>query len=86
VEEEKTMVNKVIVLGGGVAGLSAAHELMERGFQVKVYEKHEVAGGKARSVSVPGTGKHGNRDGGTRVSVLSQLLPARHGYHETHPL
>jgi uncharacterized protein with NAD-binding domain and iron-sulfur cluster len=29
---------RVAVLGGGVAGLSAAHELAERGFQVDVYE------------------------------------------------
>jgi 15-cis-phytoene desaturase len=29
---------KVIILGGGVAGMSAAHELIERGFEVSVYE------------------------------------------------
>jgi 15-cis-phytoene desaturase len=69
VEEEKTMASKVIVLGGGVAGMSAAHELVERGFQVTVYEKHEVAGGKARSVFVFGTGKNGNDD-----------LPGEHGF------
>jgi len=27
----------VAVLGGGVGGMSAAHELVERGFQVTVY-------------------------------------------------
>ena len=31
---------KVVVLGGGVAGLSAAHELVERGFEVEVYERN----------------------------------------------
>jgi uncharacterized protein with NAD-binding domain and iron-sulfur cluster len=50
------MAQKVIVLGGGVAGMSAAHELAERGFQVKVYEKKSIAGGKARSVLVSDTG------------------------------
>jgi uncharacterized protein with NAD-binding domain and iron-sulfur cluster len=46
-------MQKVIIIGGGVAGMSAAHELIERGFNVEVYERHEkYAGGKARSVDV----------------------------------
>src|SRR6185437_9934916 len=61
---------KVIVIGGGVAGMSAAHELAERGFEVEVYEhKKKYCGGKARSVNVPGNlpdkkplpGEHGFR-------------------------
>ena len=54
----------VAVLGGGVAGLSAAHELVERGFRVTVHEKRAVPGGKARSYPAPGTGlpaEHGFR-------------------------
>ncbi len=44
---------RVAVLGGGVAGMSAAHELAERGFQVDVYERQPTyVGGKARSVDV----------------------------------
>jgi uncharacterized protein with NAD-binding domain and iron-sulfur cluster len=43
----------VAVLGGGVGGLSAAHELVERGFSVTVYEKRAAAGGKARSYPTP---------------------------------
>ena len=46
------MNKKVIVLGGGVAGMSAAHELIERDFGVAVYEKLRIPGGKARSVEV----------------------------------
>ena len=43
------MTNKtVVVLGGGVGGLSAAHELAERGFQVRVFERKPMFGGKAR--------------------------------------
>lgn len=42
---------QVIVLGGGVAGLTAAHELAERGFQVSVYERRTELGGKARSIA-----------------------------------
>jgi uncharacterized protein with NAD-binding domain and iron-sulfur cluster len=43
----------VAVLGGGVGGLSAAHELAERGFSVTVYEKRALPGGKARSYPTP---------------------------------
>ena len=35
----------VAVLGGGVGGLSVAHELAERGFQVHVYERRAIFGG-----------------------------------------
>ncbi|MFF3323781.1 FAD-dependent oxidoreductase [Streptomyces sp. NPDC002889] len=58
----------VAVLGGGVAGLTAAHELAERGFSVTVYERRAL-GGKARSMDVPGSGKGGRRP-----------LPAEHGF------
>ena len=44
----------VAVLGGGVAGLSAAHELVERGFAVTVYEARDAPGGKARSIPYAG--------------------------------
>lgn len=56
----------VAVLGGGVGGLSAAHELAKRGFKVRVYEAREVFGGKARSIPVP--------DSGTTP------LPGEHGF------
>jgi uncharacterized protein with NAD-binding domain and iron-sulfur cluster len=58
---------KVVVIGGGVAGLSAAHELAERGFAVHVYERKAVFGGKARSIEfspaagVTLNGEHGFR-------------------------
>jgi uncharacterized protein with NAD-binding domain and iron-sulfur cluster len=59
----------VVILGGGAAGLSAAHELAERGFAVQVFEIRDVPGGKSRSVSVPGTAKGPRRD-----------LPGEHGF------
>lgn len=52
---------RVAVLGGGPAGLTAAHELSERGFDVTVYERRAL-GGKARSIAVPGTGRDGRPD------------------------
>ncbi|MFC4410112.1 FAD-dependent oxidoreductase [Chungangia koreensis] len=63
------MTEKVIILGGGVAGLSAAHELVERGFDVTIYEAKPILGGKARSVPVFGTGMLGRKD-----------LPGEHGF------
>jgi uncharacterized protein with NAD-binding domain and iron-sulfur cluster len=63
------MARTVAVLGGGVAGLSAAHELAERGFEVAVYESRDLFGGKARSFGVPGSGTGGRAD-----------LPAEHGF------
>lgn len=59
---------RVAVLGGGMAGLAAAHELAERGFTVDVYER-KALGGKARSFGVPGTAAGGRR-----------ALPAEHGF------
>src|SRR4051794_15886660 len=67
------MAQKVIVLGGGVAGLSAAHELVERGFDVEVYEALLIQGGKARSVAIGGSGKPGP-DG------MRKNLPGEHGF------
>ena len=61
------VMNNVYILGGGVAGLSAAHELAERGFNVVVFEQHDICGGKARSMKnvAPGRpdlpGEHGFR-------------------------
>ncbi|MFI9510520.1 FAD-dependent oxidoreductase [Nocardia sp. NPDC052566] len=53
----------VAVFGAGPAGLTAAHELAERGFAVTVYEMRDTLGGKARSVYAPDglPGEHGFR-------------------------
>jgi uncharacterized protein with NAD-binding domain and iron-sulfur cluster len=59
---------RVAVLGGGMAGLTAAHELVERGFDVTVFERTAL-GGKARSIGVPGSAAGGRRP-----------LPGEHGF------
>ncbi|WP_377323383.1 FAD-dependent oxidoreductase [Pimelobacter simplex] len=59
---------RAVVLGGGMAGLTAAHELVERGFEVTVFEP-SAWGGKARSIPVAGTGTGGRAD-----------LPGEHGF------
>src|SRR3954452_18323809 len=62
-------MTRVAILGGGVAGLTAAHELAERGFDVVVLEQRDIPGGKARSLPVPGSAADGRAD-----------LPAEHGF------
>ncbi len=47
-------VHKVVVLGGGLAGLSAAWKLAEAGFAVEVIEKADIPGGLSATI---------NRDG-----------------------
>lgn len=44
---------KVLVIGAGVAGLTAAQTLAERGFSVKVYEKCEKPGGQVTLAAQP---------------------------------
>ena len=61
---------KVVILGGGVAGMSAAHELIERGYDVEVYEKNKnYVGGKARSVDYFGV-----------TEEYKTPLPGEHGF------
>ncbi len=62
-------MTRVAILGGGVAGLTAAHELSERGFDVVVLEARDIPGGKARSLPVPESGTGDRAD-----------LPAEHGF------
>jgi phytoene desaturase len=48
------MSKKVIVIGSGFAGLSAACHLAKKGYDVTVLEKNEVPGGRARKMEVGG--------------------------------
>ena len=67
------MAQKVVVLGSGVASLSAAHELIERGFDVEACEALSVPGSKARSVPATGSARFGP-DG------MREDLPGEHGF------
>ncbi|WP_308192351.1 hydroxysqualene dehydroxylase [Gordonia zhenghanii] len=60
---------RVAVFGTGVAGMSAIHELVDRGFEVEAYERFAMTGGKTRGWSIPRTGTHGRLD-----------LPSEHGF------
>lgn len=73
-----------MILGGGVGGMSAAHELIERGFDVEVFEKKSIAGGKARSLAVVEPTRHG-RPGSKGTTGLpprreKPWLPGEHGF------
>src|SRR6188768_4453555 len=70
------MGKKVVIIGGGVAGLSAAHELVERGFEVEVYERRARFGGKSASTNkIPGAAARiADNDPGKAG------LPAEHGF------
>jgi NAD(P)-binding Rossmann-like domain len=62
------MPGNVFVIGGGVAGLTAAHELSERGYTVTIYEARTERGGKVRSWLVPLT------------TQPTKKVPAEHGF------
>jgi len=63
------VAKRVVVLGAGVGGLTAAHELAERGYEVTVYERMNAFGGKARSIPKPNSGIEQRQD-----------LPGEHGF------
>jgi phytoene desaturase len=47
-------MKKVVVIGAGFSGMSAATCLADKGFDVTVVEKHDTAGGRARKFSQQG--------------------------------
>lgn len=78
----------VIVVGGGIAGLSAAHELAVRGYSVAVYESHvHRVGGIAASQycrapanPTPATFAEREAVGYGELPVGRGALPGEHGY------
>ena len=69
----KDVPKHVVVLGGGVAGLTAAHELVNRGFDVTVFERRHVLGGKSRSYPVRLRDAKGD-------DVPGVSVPGEHGF------
>ncbi len=59
---------RVLVVGGGIAGLTAAYTLQKQGFDVEVLERNDEAGGRMRSEPVRG------RDGDFVVDRGAQFV------------
>ncbi|MEM1403213.1 MAG: NAD(P)/FAD-dependent oxidoreductase [Pseudomonadota bacterium] len=46
---------KIVIIGAGIGGLLASHELTKRGHEVEIYESTNRAGGRGRRMQRPGT-------------------------------
>jgi uncharacterized protein with NAD-binding domain and iron-sulfur cluster len=68
-----------IVLGGGVAGFSAAQELCERGFSVDLCEQRTIPGGRARSFTVARQGS-GRFVADPDQRLAGPHVPGEHGF------
>ena len=72
----------VVVVGGGLAGLTAAATVAAAGKRVLVREKLGVPGGDARSTNKDGfifnQGPHALYRGGAAEKILTQLLSLIH--------
>jgi 1-hydroxycarotenoid 3,4-desaturase len=71
---------RVVVVGGGIGGLSACLELAHLDFDVTLLEKEPTVGGKIRQVAVGAPGDEGLVDSGPTVFtmrwVFEQLFDA----------
>ena len=48
------MKKKVLVIGAGIGGLSAAIRLQNQGYDVEIYEKENIPGGKMHQIKEEG--------------------------------
>jgi phytoene dehydrogenase-like protein len=88
--KEKAIGSNVAVIGGGLAGLTAANFLARAGFSVTLFEKSSATGGRARTDVERGfhfnLGPHALYAGGAAIRILRELgvefqgrLPATSG-------
>ena len=66
VKERLEQQKKVVVVGGGLAGISASMELARRGFDVTLVESSAALGGKLT---------------GWNLDALGERFPVEHGFH-----
>ena len=65
-------MKKILIVGAGVGGLSAAVDLSRQGFEVHVFDKEPASGGKMRRVKVGGVGV----DAGPTVFTMHWVFEA----------
>jgi isorenieratene synthase len=65
-KERLEVSKKVVVIGGGLAGISASMELASRGFEVTLVESSAALGGKLT---------------GWNLDALGERFPVEHGFH-----
>ncbi|HZZ34722.1 MAG TPA: flavin monoamine oxidase family protein [Caulobacteraceae bacterium] len=68
---------KVVILGAGLAGLTAAYELGKAGYEVQVLEAREFAGGRCQTARKGF--KHTDLAGNTQVCEFDEGLYINHG-------
>jgi phytoene dehydrogenase-like protein len=81
--KEKVIRSNVAVVGGGLAGLTAANFLARAGFNVTLFEKSSATGGRARTDVEQGfhfnLGPHALYRGGAAFGILRELGVGFHG-------
>ncbi|NIV40068.1 MAG: FAD-dependent oxidoreductase, partial [Anaerolineae bacterium] len=65
--EDQSLVHRALVIGGGVAGMTAALNLADQDYDVTLVEREQELGGLARNLSVTG-------DGGDVRAFLTNLI------------
>src|SRR5262245_49198589 len=75
--KKNTIGSNVAVVGGGLAGLTAANYLARAGFNVTLFEKSRSVGGRARTEAEQGfhfnLGPHALYAGGAAIGILREL-------------
>ena len=64
------MPKHVVIIGGGIAGLSASLRLAHEGYKVTVIEKEQTVGGKIRQIMIGDQGV----DSGPTVFTMSWVF------------
>src|SRR4051812_22305560 len=63
--------HRALVVGGGLAGLAAAHELSQRGWEVIVFEARDRPGGRVRTLRAP-------FPDGQHAEAVALFIPSNH--------